>query len=75
MSDAETSAYLLMAAGLIWVMVGIVGLVSLSRRRRENDLQTRAEGERQMTDDHPAERLTSNDGSSTDRSANKGGIS
>jgi LPXTG-motif cell wall-anchored protein len=54
MSDAETSAYLLMAAGLIWVMMGIVGLVQLSRRRRENDLQTRAEGEHQMTDDPPS---------------------
>ena len=40
MSDAETSAYLLMAAGLIWVLVGIVGLVRLSRRRRQNDLRT-----------------------------------
>ena len=27
MSAAETSAYLLMAGGLIWVFVGIVGLV------------------------------------------------
>ena len=30
MSDAETSAYLLMAGGLIWVLVGILGL----RKRR-----------------------------------------
>ena len=62
MSDAETSAYLLMAGGLIWVLVGIVGLVPRSRRRREeNDLQTGrdpAEGEDQMTDDHPAGRPT-----------------
>jgi hypothetical protein len=71
MSDAETSAYLLMAGGLIWVLVGIVGLVQLSRRRRENDLGTgrdRVKGEDQMTDDHPAERLTTNDGSSSDQS-------
>jgi hypothetical protein len=27
MSDAETSAYVLMAGGLVWVLVGIVGLV------------------------------------------------
>ena len=27
MSAAETSAYLLMAGGLIWVLVGIAGLV------------------------------------------------
>ena len=26
MSDAETSAYLLMAGGLIWVLVGMFGL-------------------------------------------------
>ena len=26
MSDAETSAYLLMAAGAFWILVGIVGL-------------------------------------------------
>jgi LPXTG-motif cell wall-anchored protein len=32
-SDAETSAYLLMAGGLIWLLVGMVGLVWLSRRR------------------------------------------
>jgi LPXTG-motif cell wall-anchored protein len=40
MSDAETSAYLLMVGGLIWVLVGIVGLVWLSRKRRENDIRT-----------------------------------
>jgi len=48
MSDAETSAYLLMAGGLIWVVMGIVGLAWLSRRGRENDLRTgrdRAEDE------------------------------
>jgi hypothetical protein len=26
MSDAETSAYLLMVAGALWVLVGILGL-------------------------------------------------
>jgi hypothetical protein len=26
MSDAETSAYLLLAAGAFWILVGIVGL-------------------------------------------------
>ena len=35
MSAAETSAYLLMAGGLIWVLVGIAGLV----RRRGDGLQ------------------------------------
>jgi hypothetical protein len=71
MSDAETSAYLLMAGGLIWVLVGIVGLVRLSQRRRENDLRTardRAEGEDQMTYPRAAEQLTTNDGSSSDQS-------
>jgi hypothetical protein len=34
MSDAETSAYVLMAGGLIWVLVGIVGLV---RRPRDEE--------------------------------------
>ena len=71
MSDAETSAYLLMAGGLIWILVGIVGLVRLSRRRRENNLRTsrdRAKDEDQTTGDHPAERLTTNDGSSSDQS-------
>jgi hypothetical protein len=34
MSDAETSAYVLMAGGLIWVLVGIVGLV---RRPRDDE--------------------------------------
>ena len=48
MSDAETAAYLLIAGGLVWAIVGIVGLVSLSRRRRENDLQTEAEGKQQL---------------------------
>jgi hypothetical protein len=43
MSDAETSAYLLMAGRLIWVLVGIVGLVR--RRGREgNDLEQTLEG-------------------------------
>ena len=44
MSAAETSAYLLMAGGLIWVFVGIVGLVW----RRGDGLRTgqdQAEGE------------------------------
>ena len=71
MSDAETSAYLLMAGGLIWILVGIVGLVRLSRRQRENNLRTardRPKGEDQMTDDHPDERLTTDDGSSSDQS-------
>ena len=27
MTDAETSAYVLMAGGLAWILVGIVGLV------------------------------------------------
>jgi hypothetical protein len=27
MSDAETSAYVLMAGGLVWILVGIAGLV------------------------------------------------
>ena len=56
MSAAETSAYLLMAGGLIWILAGIAGV---SRRPGENDLATRAEGKHQLTDDHPAERLTS----------------
>ena len=36
MSAAETSAYLLMAGGLIWALVGIAGLV----RRRGDGLRT-----------------------------------
>ena len=36
MSAAETSAYLLMAGGLIWVLMGIAGLVW----RRRNGLRT-----------------------------------
>jgi hypothetical protein len=39
MSHAETSAYLLMAGGLIWVLVGIVGLV----RRPRDDQHDRDE--------------------------------
>jgi hypothetical protein len=39
MSDAETSAYVLMAGGLIWVLVGIVGLV----RRPRDDQHDRRE--------------------------------
>jgi hypothetical protein len=35
MSDAEASGYLLIAGGLIWVAVGIVGLVRLNRRGHE----------------------------------------
>jgi hypothetical protein len=49
MSAAETSAYLLMAGGLIWVLVGIAGLV----RRRDDGLRTgqdRAEHEEIETD-------------------------
>ena len=49
MSAAETSAYLLMAGGLIWVLVGIAGLV----RRRGDGLRTgrdRAEHEETGTD-------------------------
>jgi LPXTG-motif cell wall-anchored protein len=34
MSDAETSAYLLIAGGLIWVAMGILGFVWVKRRRR-----------------------------------------
>ena len=51
MSDAETSAYLLIAGGLTWVLVGIVGLVRRRRGREGNDLEQtledrgRAEGE------------------------------
>jgi hypothetical protein len=33
MNDAETSAYVLMAGGLVWVLVGIIGLV---RRPRDD---------------------------------------
>ena len=50
MSPAETSAYLLMAGGLIWVLVGIAGLVW----RRGDGLRTgrdRAEPEETGTDD------------------------
>ena len=50
MSAAETSAYLLMAGGLIWVLVGIAGLVW----RRGDGLRTgrdRAEPEETGTDD------------------------
>jgi hypothetical protein len=53
MSAAETSAYLLMAGGLIWVLVGIVGLVRL-RGRRGDGLRTGrdpAEHEEIGTDD------------------------
>jgi hypothetical protein len=46
MSDAETSAYLLMAGGLIWVLVGIIGL-----RKRRTDFSP-AELESLMTDDN-----------------------
>ena len=35
MSDAEASGYLLIAGGLIWVALGIVGLVWLNRREHE----------------------------------------
>jgi LPXTG-motif cell wall-anchored protein len=55
MSDAETSAYLLMVGGLIWILVGIVGLVWLSRKRRENDIRTgrdRIEDEEVSPDRH-----------------------
>ena len=51
MSDAETSAYLLIAGGLTWVLVEIVGLVRRRRGREGNDLEQtlenrgRAEGE------------------------------
>jgi hypothetical protein len=51
MSDAEISAYLLMAGGLTWILVGIVGLVRRRRGSEGNDLeqtledQGRAEGE------------------------------
>jgi hypothetical protein len=50
MSAAETSAYLLMAGGLIWVLVGIAGLVW----RRGNGLRTgrdRAEHEEAAHED------------------------
>jgi len=48
MSAAETSAYLLMAGGLIWVLVGIAGLV---RRRGLRTGRDRAEHEETGTDD------------------------
>jgi hypothetical protein len=47
MSAAETSAYLLMAGGLIWVLMGIVGLVW----RRGDASRDRAEHEETGTDD------------------------
>jgi hypothetical protein len=70
MSDAETSAYLLMAGGLIWVLVGVVGLAQSSRGQRENDLRAGrdpAKGQDQMTDDHPAERSATSASTSSDQ--------
>lgn len=32
MSDAETSAYLLMAAGALWILMGILGLWSVKSK-------------------------------------------
>jgi hypothetical protein len=37
MSDAETSAYVLMAGGLFWVFIGVIGLV----RRAPDDRRDR----------------------------------
>lgn len=34
-SDAEFSAYLLMAGGLVWIIVGIAGLALQSHGRRD----------------------------------------
>lgn len=70
MSDAETSAYLLMAGGLIWVLVGVVGLVQSSRGQKGNDVRKArdpAKGQDQMTDDHPAEQPATSDGTSSDQ--------
>jgi hypothetical protein len=41
MGDAETSAYVLMAAGLVWILVGIVGLA----RRPRDDRHDRREAD------------------------------
>ena len=37
MSDTEFSAYLLIAGGLVWVLVGIIGLVRRSSSRDVSD--------------------------------------
>jgi hypothetical protein len=39
MSDAEISAYLLIAGGVVWVLMGTVGLVRRRRGREGNDLE------------------------------------
>jgi hypothetical protein len=44
MSDAEISAYLLIAGGVVWVLMGTVGLVRRRRRREGNDLEQTLEG-------------------------------
>jgi hypothetical protein len=54
MSDAEISAYLLIAGGLVCVLIGTVGLVRRRRGSEENDLEHpledrgRAEGEEEV---------------------------
>jgi hypothetical protein len=56
MSDAEISAYLLIAGGLVCVLIGTVGLVRRRRGSEENDLEQtledrgRAEGEEEEVD-------------------------
>jgi hypothetical protein len=37
-SDADTSAYLLIAAGLVWIIFGIMGL-RIKRQRDDSDQQ------------------------------------
>jgi hypothetical protein len=39
MSDAEISAYLLIAGGVVWVLMGTAGLVRQRRGREGNDLE------------------------------------
>ena len=45
MSDAEISAYLLIAGGLVWVLMGIVGLARRRRGSEGNDLEQTLEGQ------------------------------
>jgi hypothetical protein len=39
MSDAETSGYVLMTAALLWILVGIVGLVQRARDDQHDRLE------------------------------------